>query len=201
MTNGQNPTANARIQQKNERLSSTLFTGELVRLAAFNPEVDAPLIARWSRDTEYHRLGDNDPAYPRSIKLARDWLERDNAQVFGFAVRTVRDDRLIGDIGLWIENWAQGEGWVGIGLGERDCWGHGFGTDAMRVMLRFAFNELNLWRVTLGVYAYNPRAIRSYEKAGFRREGLIRGDCRRDGQQWDTVFMGVLRDEWLAMIN
>ena len=63
-------------------------------------------------------------------------------------------------------------------------------------MLRFAFNELNLWRVTLGVYAYNPRAIRSYEKAGFRREGLVRGDCRRDGQRWDSVFMGILREEW-----
>jgi RimJ/RimL family protein N-acetyltransferase len=173
-----------------------LFAGELVRLAAFNPEIDAEIVARWSRDTEYHRLGDNDPAYPRSIKMTRDWLERGSDHVYGFAVRTLRDDRLIGDIGVWIENGAHGEGWVGIGLGERDCWGNGFGTDAMRVMLRFAFGELNLWRVTLGVYAYNPRAIRSYEKAGFQREGLIRRDCRREGRHWDTVFMGILRAEW-----
>ena len=100
---------------------------------------------------------------------------------------------------LWIESWAHGEGWVGIGLGERDYWGNGYGTDAMRLMLRFAFDELNLWRVSLGVFAYNPRAIRSYEKAGFRREGLVRGDCRRDGQRWDSVFMGILRDEWLKL--
>ena len=91
--------------------------------------------------------------------------------VFGFAIRTLSDDRLIGDIGVWIESWAHGEAWVGIGLGERDYWGNGYGTDAMRLMLRFAFDELNLQRVSLGVYAYNPRAIRSYEKAGFRREG------------------------------
>src|SRR5512139_1162313 len=174
MTNDQCQTANVEIKQKTDGLSGALLAGELVRLAAFNPETDAAIVARWSRDTEYHRLGDNDPAYPRSTKMAREWLERGNDRVFGFAVRTLSDDRLIGDIGLWIENWAQAEGWVGIGLGERAYWGTGYGTDAMRVMLRFAFDELNLWRVTLGVYAYNPRAIRSYEKAGFRSEGVVR---------------------------
>ena len=197
MTNAQYQTAGVEIHQQGDGMGSTLLTGKLVRLTAFNPETDAAIVARWSRDTEYHRLGDNDPAYPRSTKMAREWLERDNDHVFGFAVRTLGDDRLIGDIGLWIENWAQAEGWVGIGLGERDYWGNGYGTDAMRVMLRFAFDELNLWRVSLGVFAHNPRAIRSYEKAGFRHEGVIRGDCQRDGQRWDSVFMRILREEWL----
>ena len=126
-------------------------------------------------------------------------MERDSDRAFGFAVRTLSDDRLIGDIGVWIESWAHAEGWVGIGLGEREYWGNGYGTDAMRLILRFAFDELNLQR--LGVYAYNSRAIRSYEKAGFRREGLVRGDCLRDGQHWDSVFMGILREEWEAMNN
>jgi RimJ/RimL family protein N-acetyltransferase len=178
-------------------LNDDLFAGRLVRLTAFNSEADAEIIARWSRDTEYHRLGDNDWAYPQSVRQARERLERDSDRSFGFAIRTLSDDRLIGDIGVWVESWVHGEGWVGIGLGERNYWGNGYGTAAMRLMLRFAFDELNLQRVSLGVYAYNPRAIRSYEKAGFRREGVVRGDCRRDGQQWDTVFMGVLRDEWL----
>jgi RimJ/RimL family protein N-acetyltransferase len=182
-------------------MTSDLFMGKLVRLAAFKPETDAVIVARWSRDTEYHRLGDDDPAYPRSVKQAREWLERDSDRIFGFAVRTLSDDRLIGDIGLWIESWAHSEGWVGIGLGERDYWGNGYGTDAMRLMLRFAFDELNLQRVSLGVYAYNPRAIRSYEKAGFHREGLIRSDCLRDGQRWDSAFMGILRDEWVVINN
>jgi RimJ/RimL family protein N-acetyltransferase len=193
MTNGKSRT----VGGKGDEMNSDLLTGKLVRLAAFRPETDAEIVARWSRDTEYHRLGDDDPAYPRSVKQAREWLERDGDHVFGFAVRTLSDDRLIGDIGVWIESWAHSEGWVGIGLGERDYWGNGYGTDAMRLMLRFAFDELNLQRVSLGVYAYNPRAIRSYEKAGFRREGVVRGDCLRDGQRWDSVFMGILRDEWL----
>lgn len=173
------------------------LVGQLVRLAAYNPESDAASVAVWSRDTEYHRLGDNDPAYPRSVKMARDWLERGSDRNFGFAIRTLSDDCLIGDVGVWVESWIHGEGWAGIGIGERTYWGNGYGTEAMRLLLRFAFEELNLQRVSLGVYTYNPRAIRSYEKAGFRREGIVRGDCRRDGQRWDSVFMGILREEWL----
>jgi RimJ/RimL family protein N-acetyltransferase len=178
-------------------MNNDLLIGRLVRLAAFDPETDAEIVARWSRDTEYHRLADNDPAYPRSARRTREWLERDSDHAFGFAVRTLSDDRLIGDIGVWIESWAQGEAWAGIVIGEREFWGNGYGTEAMQLMLRYAFAELNLRRVSLGVFAYNPRAIRSYEKAGFQREGVVSGDCRRDGQRWDTVFMGILRDEWL----
>jgi RimJ/RimL family protein N-acetyltransferase len=180
-------------------MNNDLLTGRLVRLAALNPEIDAAIVARWSRDTEYHRLADNDPAYPRSTRMVRTWLERDNERSFGFGIRTVSDDRLIGNIGGWIESWAHGEGWVGIVIGERDYWGRGYGTDAMLIMLRFAFAELNLRRMALGVFANNPRAIRSYEKAGFQREGVVRGDCRRDGQRWDTVYMGILREEWEAI--
>lgn len=177
-------------------MSGDLWADEVVRLTALDP-AEAEIVARWSRDTEYHRLSDNDCAYPQPAKKAREWLERDSDHRFNFLIRTRTDDRLIGGIGLWIESWAHGEAWVGIGIGERDYWGNGYGTEAMRLILRFAFDELNLQRVSLGVYAYNPRAIRSYEKAGFRREGVVRGDCHRDGQHWDSVFMGILREEWL----
>jgi RimJ/RimL family protein N-acetyltransferase len=181
-------------------LSNNLFVGRLVRLTAPNSE-DAEIVARWSRDTEYHRLGDNDPAYPQSTRQAKEWLEHDSDSSFNFIIRTLNDDRLIGGVGLWLESWTHKEAWVGIGIGERECWDNGYGTDAMRLILRYAFMELNLQRVSLGVFAHNPRAIRSYEKAGFQREGLIRGDSRRDGQRWDSVFMGILCDEWEAMNN
>ena len=68
----------------------------------------------------------------------------------------------------------------------------------MRVILRFAFTELNLHRVSLTVFDYNQRAIRSYEKAGFRMEGRQRGFLKREGQRWDLIYMGILRSEWEA---
>ncbi|OGO21610.1 MAG: hypothetical protein A2Y54_10200 [Chloroflexi bacterium RBG_16_51_16] len=88
---------------------------------------------------------------------------------------------------------------IGIAIGDRDRWGKGFGTDAIRLLVQYAFLELNLRRVTLGVNAYNARAIRSYEKVGFVREGVFRGDVKRENQRFDSLMMGLLHEEWLAL--
>jgi RimJ/RimL family protein N-acetyltransferase len=67
----------------------------------------------------------------------------------------------------------------------------------MRVALRFGFMELNLQRVTLNVFDYNSRGVRSYEKAGFQVEGRVREFILRDGARHDVIYMGVLRENWL----
>jgi len=69
------------------------------------------------------------------------------------------------------------------------------------VVLRYGFNELNLRRVTLTVFEYNPRAIRSYEKAGFQHEGRVRQALLRDGKRWDMFYMGILRDDWKKLYS
>ena len=69
------------------------------------------------------------------------------------------------------------------------------------LILRYAFLELNLQRVSLDVFDYNQRAIRSYEKAGFTLEGRQRGVLLREGKRWDLVYMGILREEWLAQTS
>ena len=118
---------------------------------------------------------------------------------FEFSIRTLQDDLLIGDVGLDGVLWNHGDAFVGIGIGDREYWGKGYGTDAMRLILRYAFCELNLQRVSLNVFEYNPRAIRSYEKLGFIHEGRV-ARCAQArwtaGTTW--YIMGILRDEWLA---
>jgi len=179
-----------------------LFQGELVRLAAPDVETDAELLARWSRDSEYLRLLDTDPARPRSLKAAKEEIkehleqEQPKSDAFGFIIRTLAEDRPIGFIGLEDIQWTHGDAVLAVGLGEREYWGRGYGTDALRVMLRYAFTELNLHRVTLDVFEYNPRAIRSYEKVGFVVEGRLRRFLNRDGRRWDLIYMGILREEW-----
>jgi RimJ/RimL family protein N-acetyltransferase len=111
-------------------------------------------------------------------------------------IRTNDGNRLIGFVGLFEIQWHHGDCWVGIGIGEKEDWGRGYGTEAMCLILRFAFEELNLHRVTLGVFGYNPRAIRSYEKAGYQLEGTERQVLHRDGQRADMYIMGILREEW-----
>jgi len=114
-----------------------------------------------------------------------------------FSIRTLDDDKLLGDIDLYIYNWPGRDTFVGLGIGERDFWGKGYGTDVMKVILRYAFTEINMKRVTLTVFEYNPRAIRSYEKAGFRHEGRMRAVLNKEGKRWDMLTMGILREEWM----
>lgn len=68
----------------------------------------------------------------------------------------------------------------------------------MRLMVRYGFLELNLNRITLDVFEYNPRAIQCYLKAGFKEEGRERQWLYRAGKRWDLVYMGILKDEWFA---
>jgi RimJ/RimL family protein N-acetyltransferase len=178
-----------------------IFQGEKVHLIAPEPEQDAGLFARWMKDAEFVRLMDSDPARLFSIDKHKEWLEKDlvdeqKYDAIFFLIRTIQGEKTIGLIGLDGIRWVHGDAWVGIGLGERDYWGKGFGTDAMLVLQRYAFLELNLHRLSLTVFEYNERAISSYRKAGFAEEGRAREYLNRNGNRYDMIFMGILREEW-----
>lgn len=183
-------------------MKEDILRGELVRLAAIEPDEMSWAFSRWDRNTEYIRLLNDEPARLWSAKKIKEWIEKDlekePGSSFNFSIRMVDDDTLIGFVELDDIHWAHGDAWVGIGIGESRYWGNGYGTDAMRILLRYAFNELNLHRVTLGAFEYNPRALRSYEKAGFTIEGRDRRPLHRDGERADVIIMGILREEWLA---
>lgn len=178
-----------------------IYTGEMVRLIAFDPKEGAKAFARWDRDTEFRRFLDSDAAKLISSnnieKEIEQDLEKEAQKFYLFGVRALDNDALIGFIDLFVYNWPGRDAFVGIGFGEREYWGKGYGTDLMNLILRYAFTELHLRRVTLNVFEYNPRAIRSYEKVGFRHEGRLRQALNKEGKRWDMLFMGVLREEWM----
>jgi RimJ/RimL family protein N-acetyltransferase len=86
----------------------------------------------------------------------------------------------------------------GIAIGEKTAWGSGYGTEATRLIVRYAFETLNFNRIWLHVGEDNERAVRVYEKVGFRTEGRLRQDMFRDGRYWDSLVMAVLRDDLRA---
>jgi RimJ/RimL family protein N-acetyltransferase len=180
-----------------------VFTGKLVRLSAVGPEEMSKAFSRWNRDSEYTRLLMMSAQPLSSAKAIQKWMEKDMEEIspteFFFTIRTLGDDKLIGGLGLDVIGWAARETFIGIFIGEREYWGKGCGTDAMSIILRYAFTELNLWRVSLGVFDYNPRAIRSYKKVGFRHEGRMRQYLNHEGKRWDLLYMGILREEWLDL--
>ena len=180
-----------------------LFRGTLVRLTAEEPDVRARAEVRWQRDSEFHRLADGDPANMASEKKIKEWIEKRfddgfKPERYPFSIRALEGDKLIGVIGLWVDL-VHSDGWVGIGIGERGFWGKGYGTEAMQLVIQYAFTELNLDRVSLALHSYNERALKSYQKVGFRLEGRTRSDQHREGKHTDTLWMGVLREEWAQL--
>lgn len=183
-------------------MEDNLFRGEKVDLTMADPEAIAGLLSRWYRNSEYGRLADFWLSPFFSVKATKESLEKeileDPLKFTYFLIRSLDDQRIVGEIGLDEFKYAHRGPFVGISIGDPKDWGKGYGTDAMRVMLRYAFTELNLHQVTLLVFEYNPRAIHSYEKAGFRVRGRMRKAVNRDGQRWDAIAMSILRQEWDA---
>ena len=181
----------------------SLFTGELVRLAAKQAD-DNPLFARWENDAEYLRFSEYGAVRPHSVaELKRSDEHEDNhgnGRAFRFIFRTLADDKPIGAGDLWVD-WNHRNAWLGIGIGEADYRGKGYGTDAMRLLVGYGFRELDLYRIQLGVFRNNLRAIRCYEKVGFVHEVVKRAEVYRDGQRIDCLYMGLLRSEWEAQVR
>ncbi len=178
-------------------IDSQLLRGERVWLTALS-RADVPVIARWEYDSEYLRLMDASPARPRSEDEIARWLESvsKSQHEFTFGIRLTDSDDLIGWAQLDGIDWVHGTSALGIGIGNRTFWDSGYGAEAMELLLRFAFDELNLHRIYLTVFSYNQRAIRLYEKLGFQLEGRHREHLQRDGQRYDMLLYGILNREW-----
>ena len=176
-----------------------LYRGSLVRLSSTSPEAMAKASAHWRRDTELHRLADTDPAQLWSEKRIKERIEKQkDSRAYRFSLHTLADDKLIGIIGLVPDETCE-DAWLYIAIYERDYLGKGYGTDGMKLIMQYGFLELNLRRISLGLNSYNERALKTYQKAGFQLEGRIRSDVIKDGKRYDGLFMGILREEWIAL--
>lgn len=104
--------------------------------------------------------------------------------------------QLIGNCGLMDIDWRNRSSEFGIMIGEKSAWNQGYGTEAVRLLLKLAFDMLDLNRIFLRVFETNPGAIRAYEKAGFVLEGRQRQAERQDGRRIDVLVMSILQAEW-----
>ena len=125
------------------------------------------------------------------------WFDsiRSRPDVAIFAIRAVADGELIGSCQLLNVDRRHSTAELQIRIGAREARGKGYGTEAVRMLLAHAFRDLGLARVQLHVFATNTPAIRAYEKAGLRHEGVLRSAAFIDGARCDVVVMGILRDE------
>lgn len=179
-----------------------LFEGKNIRFAAFNPDKDAEVFAKWTNDPEYLRLTQYDPVRPLSpfhIKKKYEEIEKEmGREQFYFVIRTQGDDRAIGFAHIFWIQWNHGNARFSLGIASPDDRGKGYGTEALQMLLRYAFQELNLYRLTHDVFEYNPEGKKFLEHNGFQCEVRRREAIYRAGRYWDDLAYGILAQEWAA---
>jgi len=173
-----------------------MIKGQKTILRAIERE-DLPIFVRWFNDPEVRQY--LLMYMPMSLAEEEKWFERQledqNNRIF--AIETA-DGVHIGNCGLHDFDWKNSKAELGIAIGEKEYWGKGYGSDAVRTLLGFAFGEMNLHRVQLEVYDFNPRALRCYEKCGLQVEGRQREALFRGGSYHDVLIMGILREGFEA---
>lgn len=176
-----------------------MFSGEKVRLRAYRKE-DAPLALEYINDPEIKRLLNPAVPFPLTLDEEEKWIASQastNAE-YNFAIEDKQTGAYLGGCGFYEVNWKDRRAKAGIFLGAKELWGQGYGSDALGVLVRFAFEQMNLNKLSLQVFGFNERAIRCYEKAGFKIEGRLRQQIFKDGQYHEEMLMGLLREEWPA---
>jgi RimJ/RimL family protein N-acetyltransferase len=175
-----------------------MIFGKRVRLRAVEQE-DLPRFVTWLNDPEV-RYGLT-MYLPLSASEEENWFQNmlkapPAERPLAIDIRQGDGWLHVGDCGFHQIDWKDRSVELGIFIGEKAYWNQGFGTEVMRLLVRHGFQTLNLNRIFLRVLATNPRAIRSYEKAGFIHEGKLRQAAYIDGEYIDLLLMSVLRSEW-----
>lgn len=175
--------------------------GERIILREYTKE-DLPYMRKWVNDMEITQYLSNIFLYPHTLNETENFLNamlQGNSGFKGFIIAEKETEKYIGQIDLIKIDWVNRVGTLGIVIGTKENLSKGYGTEAIKLIQEFAFNKLNLNKLDLEVRAYNERAIRCYEKCGFKEEGRIRENFFTDGKYTDTLFMGILKREYEAM--
>jgi RimJ/RimL family protein N-acetyltransferase len=184
-------------------IATQLYTADDVCLGPINYETDPQVEAQWTHDAGFMRLYDFDPARPMSAAIVKKQYEKlekrmeENKNLFHFMIRAKADDRLIGKAEISRIEWANGVCLIKLGIGAAEDRRKGYGSQALRLLIRFAFAELNLFRIAVELGAYNEGAIALVQKFGFVEEVRRKQALERDGRRWDLIGFGLLKDEWL----
>ena len=175
--------------------TSKFLVGEHIYLRPVEHD-DLAHIRKWANDSEIRRLtGEVTPMTPAGAERFYEKVQNDEDRVW-FIIALCENDAPIGEAGLlrMFPAWRTTD--LSIIIGEKDTWGKGYGTEAIRLLLDYAFGYLNFHRVAIGVVGFNERALRFYEKIGFKREGVQRDGYFYDHAYHDFVMMSLLENEF-----
>lgn len=172
------------------------MVGEKCYLSPVQHE-DAAAWAAWMNDLEVSLpLGDEAYTVYALEKMQAEITDVINSQAHIFSIVDCKNNALIGRCLLFSIDPVNRSAMFGIVIGEKSYWNHGYGQEATRLMLDYAFNLLNLHSVMLGVFSFNQRAIKAYERVGFKVIGQRREARLIAGKAYDAILMDILEAEF-----
>jgi len=182
------------LDEKSE-IKPRVLTGKRVYLRPLAKE-DLVYLRKWSEDAELRgSIGETKPMSQADCEKFLEQVCADNSREW-FMVVIKQDNQVIGEAGLLRMDRAWRATDVSVIIGEKEEWGKGYGTETILLLLNYAFRHLNFHRVAIGVVGFNERALRFWEKVGFRKEGVHRDEYYYDGKYYDFVMMSILEDEF-----
>ena len=128
------------------------------------------------------------------LKWFQNRANNDTHQV-NFQIHDLETRKLIGHCGLYYIDWISRHGEFGIYIGDDEFRSGGYGSDALRTLIGYGFNDLNLHRIWCEVYDNND-ALKVYEHVGFKNEGCFRQNYWSEGKYWDSHLLGMLKEEY-----
>lgn len=173
------------------------IAGDLTALGPFDESM-AEALHRWYNDFAVAVLNGSVP-HPQTSEVSSGEVVRlsaDDKTRYAFAIYERTTMRLIGFVDLRNIDYRQRTAELGIMIGEQDCWGKGFGTETLYLVLDYAFSVLGLHNIMLSTAGYNERALRAYRRVGFREIGRRREICSIGHKSYDAVFMDCLSTEF-----
>lgn len=180
---------------RNEKRGLRL-TGERIYLRPVRTSDVNETYCRWMNDPQTNRYLESRFSKHSIASLKAYVAEKeDDGQNAFFAIILKEGDRHIGNIKLGPVDEHHRSGDIGILIGEKDCRGKGYGAEAIRLIVRYAFERLGLHKVTAGCYAPNKGSIAAFQKAGFAIEGVRKSHCYCDGEYVDDILLGLVRPE------
>lgn len=174
-----------------------MLKGRITYLSPFF-DADSEILFSWINDREL--VLSSAPFRPVHQINHLEWFRtiQNRSDVVIFGIRRIADDCLVGSCQLHSISLIHRSAELQIRIGHKDAQGSGIGTEACSLLLRHAFQDLNLNRVFLHVFETNERAIRLYTRSGFKMEGTLRNSVFVDGRWLNVVIMAILREEYPA---
>ena len=171
------------------------IVGDKVYLSPMNVD-DCLQYVEWLNNAEIAKTT-NHYTNMVSIESENEWLENATSEKYNFAIIKKENDTLMGNISLMHINFIDGTAELGIFIGDTENLSRGYGSEAIMLLLDYAFNQINLYNIMLRVYDFNKRAIRAYEKCGFKTFGIWKNSHYVDGKYCNEVYMNILKKDFI----